>query len=124
FLLGVTIFIAASAACGLAGHVAWLVSARVLQAVGAALLTPASLSIVWGAVAGFAAAVGPSLGSFIVESVGWPWAFFINLPIGALSLWWGARVLRESARAPQRAPVDGVGMALLIVGVGAIALAI
>ena len=139
FLLGVTIFIAASAACGLAGHVAWLVSARVLQAVGAALLTPASLSIVlgafaqrrraqvvslWGAVAGFAAAVGPSLGSFIVDSVGWPWAFFINLPIGALSLWWGARVLRESARAPQRAPVDGVGMALLIVGVGAIALAI
>src|SRR5262249_42318892 len=51
FLIGVTLFIAASAACGLSGHVAWLVAARVLQAVGAALLTPASLSIVLGAFA-------------------------------------------------------------------------
>jgi EmrB/QacA subfamily drug resistance transporter len=139
FLLGVTLFIAASAACGLAGSVGWLIAARVLQAVGAALLTPASLSIVlaafpqsqraltvslWGAVAGFAAAVGPSLGSFLVQSVGWPWAFFINLPIGALSLWFGAARLKESAKAQTRRQVDGVGMALLIVAVGAIALAI
>ncbi|HET7526482.1 MAG TPA: DHA2 family efflux MFS transporter permease subunit [Burkholderiaceae bacterium] len=139
FLLGVTLFIAASAACGLAGHVAWLVAARVLQAIGAALLTPASLSIVlaafpqqqraltvslWGAVAGFAAAVGPSLGSLVAQTIGWPWAFFINLPIGAISLWRGARLLSESARATTRRRVDLVGMALLIVGVGAIALAI
>jgi len=139
FMFGVTLFIAASAACGLAGSVGWLIAARVLQAVGAALLTPASLSIVlaafpqnkravtvslWGAVAGFAAAVGPSLGSFVVESVGWPWAFFINLPIGALSLWRGASLLSESARATTRRRVDVVGMALLIVAVGAIALAI
>jgi EmrB/QacA subfamily drug resistance transporter len=139
FLMGVTLFIAASAACGLAGSVGWLIAARVLQAVGAALLTPASLSIVlaafpqnqraltvslWGAVAGFAAAVGPSLGSFVVQSVGWPWAFFINLPIGAVSLWFGAARLKESAKAETRRKVDGVGMALLIVAVGAIALAI
>ena len=139
FMFGVTLFIAASAACGLAGDVSWLVAARVLQAVGAALLTPASLSIVlaafpqqqraltvslWGAVAGFAAAVGPSLGSFVVQTIGWPWAFFINLPIGAVSLWRGARLLSESARASTRRRVDWVGMALLIVGVGAIALAI
>ena len=139
FMLGVTLFIAASAACGLAGSVGWLIAARVLQAVGAALLTPASLSIVmaafpqnqraltvsmWGAVAGFAAAVGPSLGSFVVQSVGWPWAFFINLPIGALSLWRGAVLLQESARAGTRRKVDVVGMALLVVAVGAIALAI
>jgi MFS family permease len=107
--------------------------------VGAALLTPASLSIVlaafpqdkravtvslWGAVAGFAAAVGPSLGSFVVQSIGWPWAFFINLPIGALSLWFGASLLGESARAAQPRKVDVVGMVLLMVAVGAIALAI
>ena len=130
FLLGVTLFIAASALCGLAGSVGWLIAARVLQAVGAALLTPASLSIVlaafpqsrravtvslWGAVGGFAAAVGPSLGSFIVQNVGWPWAFFINLPIGAMSLWWGASLLRESDRGGTRRRVDGVGMALLVV---------
>jgi EmrB/QacA subfamily drug resistance transporter len=139
FLFGVALFVAASAACGLAGSVGWLIAARVLQAIGAALLTPASLSIVlaafpqerraltvslWGAVAGFAAAVGPSLGSFVVESIGWPWAFFINLPIGAVSLWRGAALLPESARSAQRNRVDLVGMALLIIGVGALALAI
>jgi EmrB/QacA subfamily drug resistance transporter len=139
FLVGVTLFVAASVGCGLAGNVATLIAARVVQAVGAALLTPASLSIViaafpqhkraltvslWGAVAGFAAAVGPSLGSFVIESVGWPWAFFINLPIGAYSLWRGASLLPESERAATRRRVDGVGIALLIVAVGAIALAI
>ena len=139
FLVGVTLFVAASVACGLAGHVATLIAARVVQAVGAALLTPASLSIViaafpqskhaltvsvWGAVAGFAAAVGPSLGSLVIESIGWPWAFFINLPIGAYSLWRGASLLPESERKPAQRRIDVVGMALLIVAVGAIALAI
>jgi len=139
FMLGVTLFIAASAACGLAGSVNWLIAARVLQAAGAALLTPSSLSIVleafpqsrravavslWSAVGGLAAAVGPSLGSFVIDAIGWPWAFFINLPIGAVSLWRGASLLAESAPATTRRRVDVVGMALLIVAVGALALAI
>lgn len=139
FLVGVALFVAASVACGLAGHVSTLIAARVAQAIGAALLTPASLSIViaafpqskralavsaWGAVAGFAAAVGPSLGSFVIEAVGWPWAFFINLPIGAYSLWRGASLLPESGRKPAQRRIDIVGVTLLIVAVGAIALAI
>lgn len=139
FLIGVTVFLAASAACGLAGNVSWLIAARVLQAVGAALLTPASLSIVlaafpqskraiavslWGAVGGFAAAIGPSLGSFVVDAVGWPWAFYLNLPLGALSIWRGAALLQEAKRPENRRRIDVVGMLLLIVGVGAIALAI
>jgi EmrB/QacA subfamily drug resistance transporter len=139
FMLGVTLFLAASAACGLAGNVSWLIAARVAQAVGAALLTPASLSIVlsvfpqnkrtiavslWGAVGGLAAAVGPSLGSFVVDSVGWPWAFYINLPLGALSLWRGAALLKEAKKPESKRPVDGVGMGLLIVAVGAVALSI
>ena len=139
FMLGVTLFLAASAACGLAGNVGWLIGARIAQAVGAALLTPASLSIVlavfpqnkraiavslWGAVGGLAAAIGPSLGSFVVDSVGWPWAFYLNLPLGALSLWRGAALLVEAKKPESRRPIDGVGMALLIVGVGAIALSI
>ncbi len=139
FLFGVTVFIAASAACGLAGSVGALIAARVLQAVGAALLTPASLSIVlaafpqerraltvslWGAVAGFAAAVGPSLGSLVVQTAGWPWAFYINAPIGALSLWFGAARLQDGGGSGARRRIDGVGMVLLIVAVGAIALAI
>lgn len=139
FLFGVTLFLASSAACGLAGSVAWLVAARVTQAFGAALLTPASLSIVldafphskramtvslWGAVGGLAAAVGPSLGSFVVQSVGWQWAFYLNLPLGAVSLWRGAALLSEAKKADSRRPVDGVGMGLLILSVGALALSI
>jgi len=139
FMLGVTLFLGASAACGLAGSVAWLIAARVAQAVGAALLTPASLSIVldafphskraiavslWGAVGGLAAAIGPSVGSFVVDTVGWPWAFYLNLPLGALSLWRGAALLKEAKKPENRRPVDGVGMGLLIVGVGALALSI
>jgi len=139
FLLGVTLFLAASAACGLAGNVEWLIIARVVQALGAALLTPASLSIVldafphskravavslWGAVGGLAAAIGPSLGSFVVDSVGWPWAFYLNLPLGALSLWRGAALLKEAKRPENRRQVDGVGIGLLVVGVGALALSI
>lgn len=139
FMAGVALFIAASAMCGLAGSVGGLVAARALQAVGAALLTPASLSIVlaafpqsrravavslWGAVGGFAAAVGPTLGAFIVQTFGWPWAFLINLPIGALTLWWGAALLEEADRGGPRRRVDLIGMALVVIAVGSIALAI
>ena len=139
FMVGVTVFLAASAACGLAGDVQWLIAARVLQAVGAALLTPASLSIVlaafpadkravvvslWGAVGGLAAAVGPSLGSFVVDGAGWPWAFYLNLPVGGLALWFAASRIPASARSEKRQRMDGVGMALLMLAVGAVALGI
>jgi EmrB/QacA subfamily drug resistance transporter len=139
FLIGVTLFLAASAACGLSGHIGVLIAARVVQAIGAALLTPASLSMVlaafpqdkravvvasWGAVGAVAAAIGPSLGSLMADRFGWPWAFYINLPLGAISLWKGATLLKE-ARVPEaRRHVDLVGMLLLIVGVGAITLTI
>ncbi|MGJ9416813.1 MFS transporter [Massilia sp. CMS3.1] len=139
FLFGVALFLAASAACGMADSVAWLIAARVVQALGAALLTPASLSIIldafpkekrtvavslWGAVGGLAAAIGPSLGSSIVEHLGWPWAFYINLPLGAVSLWFGALRLREAQTTGKAARIDLVGMLLLIVAVGALAMAI
>ncbi|MCC6071958.1 MFS transporter [Massilia sp. GCM10020059] len=139
FLAGVTLFLAASAACGMAGSVGVLIAARVVQAVGAALLTPASLSIIldafpkekrtvavslWGAVGGLAAAIGPSLGSSIVDYLGWPWAFYINLPLGAVSLWFGATRLREAKTGARKHGVDIAGMLLLIVAVGAAAMAI
>lgn len=139
FMLGVTLFIAASAACGLAVSVGWLIAARAAQAIGAALLTPASLALVlaafpqskrtvvvslWGAVGGLAAAVGPSFGSLVVDTVGWQWAFFINVPLGAISIWRGATLLREEKREGARKRLDAVGMLLVIVGVGALALAI
>lgn len=139
FLTGAAIFLLGSAACGAASSIGWLIAARVGQAVGAAMLTPASLSLIldafplqkravavslWGAVGGLAAAIGPSLGSLIVDSLGWPWAFYINLPIGAISLVAGVTRLRESRIPGKVQHVDIVGMLLLIVSVGGAALAL
>lgn len=139
FLIGVTLFLVASAACGIANTVEFLIAARVIQAIGAALLTPASLSIVldafpkekravavslWGAVGGLAAALGPSLGTFIVDQMGWPWAFYVNLPLGAISLWRGISRLREFKGTPKVHRIDWVGMTLLMASVGATALTI
>lgn len=139
FLAGASIFLLASFLCGAAPSVAFLIAARVLQAIGAALLTPASLSLIlaafpqekravavslWGAVGGLAAAIGPSLGSFIVDALGWSWAFYINLPIGAVSVYKGISLLRESRGDARVQHVDTVGMLLLMLSVGGVALAI
>jgi EmrB/QacA subfamily drug resistance transporter len=139
FRFGLTLFLAASVACGAANSVEWLIAARVLQALGAALLTPASMSIVlaafptekravaislWGAVGGLAAAVGPSLGSWVTASAGWPWAFYINLPVGLWALWRSASHVEEAVKPEQRRSVDVIGLLLLMFAVGAIALAI
>ncbi len=139
FMLGLGVFIAASVACGSAPTVEWLIAARVVQAVGAALLTPASMSIVlaafpterraavislWGAVGGLAAAVGPSLGSWVTAHAGWPWAFYINVPVGLWALWRSASRVQEAVKPVQRRRVDVVGLLLLMAAVGAVALAI
>lgn len=139
FQSGLLMFLAASAACGAATSVELLVGARAFQAVGAALLTPSSLALVlgafpierraiavslWGAVGGLAAALGPSVGAAVVDALGWRWAFFLNLPAGLYAWWRGQRRLSEW-RAPDRAAtVDGVGIALLIAAVGALAFGI
>lgn len=139
FLIGVALFLTASVACGLSVNVEWLVLARVLQAIGAAMLTPSSLSLVlaafpiskravvvslWGAVGGLAAALGPSLGAFVVASLGWQWAFYLNVPLGIYAIWRGASILTESKQPSLGRPLDIVGMGLLIIGIGALALSI
>lgn len=139
FRLGLAVFIAASVVCGLAPSVDALIVARVLQALGAALLTPASMSIVlaafpaerralvislWGAVGGLAAAVGPSLGSWVAAQAGWPWAFYINVPVGLWALWRSRSHIEEALRPTQRRRVDVVGLLLLMAAVGFVALAI
>lgn len=136
FQIGLLLFLAASAACGAAPTMGFLVAARVLQAVGAALLTPASLALVlgafpadkravvvslWGAVGGLAAALGPSVGSAVVDALGWRWAFFLNLPFGLIAWWHGRSRLAEWRNEQGDASLDGVGIALLITGVGALA---
>ncbi len=136
FQLGLLLFLVASAACGAAPTVSILVAARVLQAVGAALLTPASLALVlgafpsdrravvvslWGAVGGLAAALGPSVGAAVVDVLGWRWAFFLNLPLGLIAWWRGRSRLTEWRDAKADASLDVMGIGLLIVGVGALA---
>lgn len=111
FLLGSTIFTVASLLCGFAPNVGFLVGARILQGIGAAVLVPASLALVmaafpreklpfvvaiWGAIGAASAALGPSLGALIVDSFGWRWAFYINLPIGLVTVLAGVRYLAES----------------------------
>ena len=139
FLLGLTVFGAASALCGLAPDVASLVAARALQAVGAALLVPASLALLltayppekrstavglWGAVGALAAASGPSIGALLVEGLGWRWVFFVNVPICLAALWAGRRVLRESTGPKLRSAPDWIGVVLVTVVVGLLCLGI
>jgi len=136
FMAGVAVFLAGSVGCALAASVEMLVVARVAQAIGAALLFPASLSIViaafpaakravvvslWGAVSALAAAVGPSLGSLLVEHFGWQSAFLINLPLGVAVLHRAAKTLDESSNPEAGASLDLVGIGLVIAAVGLVA---
>ncbi|MDQ6716172.1 MAG: MFS transporter [Actinomycetota bacterium] len=102
FVVGVVLFALASAVCGAAQSPAQLIAARVLQGVGGALLTPGSLAIIqatiapgdraraigaWSGLGGIAAAIGPFVGGWLVEYASWRWAFFINLPLAAVTVW-------------------------------------
>ena len=138
FLGGLALFLAASVACGLAPGPWALVAARVVQAVGAALMIPTSLALLlpefppnrraaavglWTAGAAVAATVGPTIGGLLVTA-SWRWVFLINLPLGLLTGLAGARVLRESRDPARGRRPDLLGAALLCVGVGALALGV
>jgi EmrB/QacA subfamily drug resistance transporter len=135
FLLGVALFVAASAACGAASSLPMLVAFRVLQAAGAALLTPTSLGLVlaatpperrqgavraWTAVGGLAAAAGPVVGGLLVAA-SWRWVFLVNVPIGLAALVVGWRRLPHVPGHPVPAP-DALGALLVTGGVGALVL--
>lgn len=139
FFWGLGVFVGASALCGLAPGVWWLVAFRVLQAAGAAVLVPTSLGLLlpefplerrasatalWGAVGGVAAATGPSLGGLLIEWGDWRLVFFVNLVLG-LAAWVPARRLLVETRDPDRGAVpDALGIGLLAGGVGLLSLAI
>jgi EmrB/QacA subfamily drug resistance transporter len=139
FMIGIALFLAASLACAAAPSAEVLVAARVVQAVGAAILIPTSLALLlpefpisqratavglWGIGAALAAAAGPSLGGLVVDKADWRWVFFANLPIGAFIVAYGRGVLREYREPGRAARPDLLGSALLAVALGALALAI
>src|SRR3954464_9933869 len=135
FLVGVAVFVAASAACAAATSVEMLVVFRVLQAAGAALLTPTSLGLIlatspperrhgavraWTAVGGLAAGGGPVVGGLLVAA-SWRWVFLVNVPVGLAALAIGWRRLPHVPGHPVPAP-DAIGAVLITGGVGALVL--
>jgi EmrB/QacA subfamily drug resistance transporter len=135
FLLGVTIFTLGSAACGTAASVPMLIAFRLVQAAGAALLTPTSLGLVlasypaerrgaavraWTAAGGMAAALGPVIGGLLVAA-SWRWVFLVNVPIGLAALLIGWRKLPDVAGHPGPRP-DELSAVLVTAGVGGLTL--
>ncbi len=134
YLIGLAVFTGASLWCGLAGSIGMLVAARVVQGIGAALLTPQTLSTitrifppdrrgvamsVWGATAGVATLLGPLAGGVLVDRLGWQWIFFVNVPIGIIGLVlavWLIPVLPTSKHKFDLLGVllSGVGMFLIV----------
>ncbi|WP_205874177.1 MFS transporter [Mycobacterium camsae] len=136
YVIGLVVFTFASVWCGLSGSAAMLIAARVVQGVGAGLLTPQTLSMLtrifpahhrgpamsmWGATAGVASLVGPLAGGTLVDSLGWQWIFFVNVPVGVIALAlaiWLVPVLpiREQGFDLIGVALSGVGMFLLVFG--------
>ncbi len=130
FQAGLAIFTAASLLCSLSTSLAMLIAFRMLQAVGGSMLNPVALGIirnvftnpreraqalgVWGATVGISLALGPVLGGILVDGVGWPSIFWINVPIGLLAILLTMRFVPES-RAPKPRRLDAVGQLLVIV---------
>lgn len=134
---GLVLFTLSSAWCGFAGTIGWLITARVVQGLGASMMTPQTMAVItrtfpanrrgtamgmWGAVAGVATLVGPILGGVLIDSLGWEWIFFINVPIGVVGLLLAARLVPRLPIHSHRFDVLGVvlsaiGMFLLVFGI-------
>jgi len=137
YLSGLVVFTLASLWCGLSGDVETLIAARVLQGLGAAMMTPQTMAVItrifppdrrgaamaiWGATAGMATLVGPILGGVLVDGLGWEWIFFINVPIGVAGFILALRNVPALSTHPHRFDIPGVvlsavGLFLLVFGI-------
>jgi len=137
YLIGLVVFTLSSLACGLTGSVEGLILARVVQGLGAGMMNPQTMAIItrifpaerrgqatslWGATAGVAVLVGPLLGGLLVDSLGWQWIFFINIPVGVLAFVLCWRLVPTLPTHPHRfdwlgVALSGVGMFFLVFGI-------
>ena len=139
FLIGVVWFALSSALCGLAPDIGVLIAARVLQGIGGALLTPGSLAIIqatfapddrpravgaWSGLGGVASALGPNVGGWLVQSVGWRWVFLLNLPLAAAVVAVTMRHVPETRDTSVRGGFDVSGAALAALALGGITYAL
>ena len=133
YIVGLYLFSAASAACALAPSVDVLIAARAVQGLGAAIITPLSLTILtsafpasrrgaivgtWGGIGGLAVAIGPMIGGAVTQGLSWHWIFWINVPIGIAAAVLSGMRLPESRGAQTRLDIPG----LAFVTVGAVSL--
>jgi EmrB/QacA subfamily drug resistance transporter len=130
FTAGLAVFVVASAACGFSQDPNQLIVARVVQAVGGALLTPQTLAIlttifpparrgaafgIWGGIAGIATIAGPTVGGLLVTYLDWRWIFFVNVPIGIVALA-GSLLIIPDLRPGRAAGVEPLGVLLASAG--------
>ena len=139
FLIGVVWFAVASLVCAAAPTATWLIAARALQGVGAALLTPGSLAMIqssfapqdrsraigaWSGLGGVATAIGPFLGGWLISFASWRWVFLINAPLSVLVVVVAIRHVPESRDPMATGGIDLIGAALAVVGLAGITYAI
>lgn len=137
YLTGLTVFTLASLWCGLTTSVEGLIVARVVQGLGASMITPQTMAIItrifpaerrgramalWGATAGVALLVGPILGGLLVDAAGWEWIFFINVPVGVVGFALAWRLVPTLETHTHRfdwlgVALSGAGMFLLVFGI-------
>ena len=139
FMLGVVVFTAASSLCALAPSMGALVSARVLQGIGAALVIPAALAIIegvirredhgaavatWAAFSGVAGALAPFAGGWLLDLGTWRWVFVINIPLALIVLCVAARYVPETRDAEASGGLDWLGAAVTVVVLGGLTFAV
>jgi len=130
------VFIAASLLCAAAPSGAAIILFRILQGAGGGIILPLAQAIlldlypkerhgrmlaIWGAALMVGPILGPPIGGIITDLASWRWVFAINLPIGLLAIWATSR-LRPQAEPPEAVAIDGVGIVLLMIAVGALQL--
>jgi MFS family permease len=138
FIAGLIVFTIGSILSGVSVDVAMLISSRLVQAVGAGMMVPASLSLLlaavpgharaqaigtWSAIGALGAALGPVIGGFLVE-VSWRWVFWINIPVGVVTVILALKVLPESRDETANARPDLLGAVLVALAAGSLALAL